>query len=168
MSSSFSSGPQGGISFGAPRYKIYKALTNFASSGGVNPLDAHTPLPFNRIIGIQELVVVNETTGFTWIIELEGGTNGLSNGYIGAYDQSNNYNITEAVLNCSFQALTPPTNTTRVNQFQITTAAPDSKIYTLAYSPFPNVLPTITLNTPYALGAQSLKLITKYARFFLG
>lgn len=164
----YSSGPQGGYSFSTPRYRTFRAVTEFLSNGVTNPLDDHLAHEFNRIIGQQTLTVRNTTTGFTWSIELDGGSNALSNGYVGSFDPSANYVVMNP-FNCLVTPIfVPPPTTVRLNRFQITTSAPDSKVYILEYSPFPNVLPLITLVAPSTLTTQSLELVTTYSRFLLG
>lgn len=164
----FSFGTQGGTSYSVPAYTKYDAQTIFPPSGGMNPLDSHTAQPFNRIIGPQTLVVTNSGTGFTWSIDLEGGSNTLSNGYVGMYNQASNYIITSE-KNCTVVGISSPLpTTTRLNRFQITTSAPDSKVYVLQYSPFTGVFPTITLNAPSVIGANTLTLNTYYIRLISG
>lgn len=164
----FSSGPQGGISFSTPRYKNYYAITTFDSDGVNNPLDDHLPHDFNRILGQQILTVRNKSTGFVWSIQLDGGTNALSNGYIGSYDNSATYGITAIPEGCQVVLVTSPVpSTPRINRFRVTTENPDNKVYLLEYSPYTNINPLITLETG-TIGNADLELKTMYSRFLLG
>ena len=158
---------QGGQSLSAPKWTNYAPVNTFGN-GVTNPLDANTPQPYIRIIGQQDLIVTNLTTGFTWgILNLMGGSNTLNNGYISAFDTSANYVIADGPFNCTVTYITsPPPTDLRVNRWLITTNAPDNRSYTLAYSPYTDVQPTITLNLGSPpLGTNILQLKTKYIRF---
>ena len=165
----YSSGPSGGLSFGPPHYNRHVGPTYFTSVGGINPLDANTPLPFIRILGQQFIIATNMTTGFSWAIEVAGGYNSITGGYLTAYDSSANYVVTGEPLNCTIVPdYTPPTNPLMLNNYTVTTNAPDSKTYYIQFSPLATVAPLITLESPGALGADNLVVKVIYYRFRLG
>jgi len=162
---SFSSQQQGGISLGPPQYGRLIAVTNFVPVAGVNPLDDGLPHSFNRIIGQQYLYVRNETTGFEWQVPLRGGSNQNSNGFIGSpYDTSANYIVTDATRNCTVTGLPPSTTSLYINRYQVNTSAPDSKQYTLEYSPYTLIPPKITLTGGGPIGNQTIHMETQYYR----
>jgi hypothetical protein len=158
---------QGGESLSAPKWINWAPVVVFGN-GVTNPLDTNTAQSYTRIVGQQDLIVTNLSTGFTWgILNLQGGSNNLNNGYIGSFDPSANYVIADGPFNCTVTYITsPPPTDLRVNRWTVVTNAPDSRTYTIAYSPYTGVPPTITLNagsTP--LGTQQLQVKTKYVRF---
>jgi hypothetical protein len=164
---SYTSGPQGGISFGVPRYRQYIAKTPFVPISSVNPLDDNQPHLFNRILGKQYLSVLNESTGFEWKLELEGGWSKNADGSIGSYSTSSNYTIVSKPYNCTYTPLLPTTNSFYQNRFQIDTSSPDSRQYILEYSPFTLVQPRITLVGP-DIGNATVDVNTTYYRFISG
>lgn len=160
----YSFGPQGGQAILYPVYREYEATTIFSPVAGANPLDNNLPHQFNRIIGQQQLFVNNTSTGFVWSISLIGGSNVLSNGYIGSFDPSANYYLTKNPFNAQVTGIPTLPLDTRINRFQVNTAAPDNKSYILSYSPYPNVNPTIELVAPSTIGNATLELKTVYIR----
>ena len=153
----------GGNGILVPNYVTLRAKTQFIAAP-TNPLDDNLPHTYNRIAGIQTLYVKNLTTGFVWSISLVGGSNALNNGYLGAFDASANYGVTDR-YNCTATYINPPFPATlRVNSFTIVTNPPDNRTYIVSYSPFQSVLPQITLQPGNPLGPQSLELTTVYAR----
>jgi hypothetical protein len=167
----YSSGPQGGISFNAPILDRRTSVTTFQSDGVNNPVDDNAPHAFPRIVGLQMLIVTRYSGGlpaFTWILELAGGYNANSNGYIGSFDPSANYIVTSEPLptNSSITYLNAgptPVFTTNI-EVQTTDAAVGNPTYTLSYSPYALVQPKIILNAPFALGADNLEVKTVYYR----
>lgn len=161
----YSSGPSGGISFSAPSYFQRNSVTTFSPSGGINPLDDNKSHTFSRIIGLQYIIVTNTSTNFSFTLPVIGGSNNLNNGYIGAFDTTANYYVPYTPTNCTVTLLTPPSNTLSINQFSVTTSAPDSKTYTFTFSPYTSVLPTIQLNSPQAIGNATIQLNVQYFRY---
>ena len=167
----YSSGPQGGIAFDAPLLNRLESITTFTSNGVTNPLDDNAPHDFRRIIGLQLLIVTRYSGGlpaFTWMLELSGGYNANSNGYIGSFDPSANYIVMSQPLptNSSITYLNAgptPVFTSNI-QVQTTDTAIGSPIYVVSYSPYAQVAPKITLQAPFALGADDLQVKTVYYR----
>lgn len=164
---SFTSGPQGGISFGVPQYKEYIATTTFTPISSVNPLDDNLPHLFNRILGLQYLSVLNQNTGFEWKLDLSGGWSKNADGSIGSYSTSSNYIVVSRPFNCTYTSLSSSPTSFYQNRFQVDTLAPDSRQYILEYSPFTLVQPRITLVGP-DIGNEIVTVATRYYRFITG
>lgn len=154
----------GGNGLLVPSYVTLRAKTSFLANP-TNPLDDNLPHTYNRIIGIQTLVVKDLTTNFVWTADFQGGANLLNNGYLGSFDASTNYGVFGS-YNCTVTPIPPPIPASlRVSNFRVNTFAPDNRTYFLSYSPFYGVLPTITLDLASPpLGTDSLELITVFAR----
>lgn len=147
------------ISMQGPEYYIQPYTTPFISSGGVNPLDAHTPLPFSSVSGQQTIVVSNTTTDFYFaFVVYAGGISAQGAGYIGyIYNPIKNSDLSGYIENATINSIIELGNPLcRINpvQYTITTVAPDSKTYILVFYPSQQQ-PTITLQTG-TLGADSL------------
>lgn len=160
---SWVNGPEGGIAIGAARNSRLDFKTRYNTSGGVQPV-LTSPQPFTRTIGQQIITVTlflagTNTPHFIWIINMQGGSNVLSNGYITSYDTSANYGINTAnsdLINCTYAGTTPTPGTTYLNVFLVSTTAPDNRVYTLQFSPFSMVQPLIQCTTDN--GGDSINL----------
>lgn len=150
------------FSYQGPDYGIVSWPTSMISSGGVNPLDNHIPLPFSRVSGQQEIVVTNTTTNFFFSFVIDYAIVKQGNGYIGyCYSPTLNAIVQDeevGISNLTYQALDNIYSETNPVRLTITTVAPDSKTYIFVFYPFTSE-PTITLQAPATLGAQSLSVI---------
>jgi len=172
----YSSGVQGGVSYTVPRYFIKQATSSY-SIAGANPID-NVVREFRRITG-QQIITGTVVGGTSWVIEVEGGYDASSTGYVGNYVQSPpavrpyydgypasaNYMVT-STLNCTVVGIAlpvAPPATLLLNGFTITNTT-DNRTYELWFSPFVDVLPTIEC-TSNDLGADVFTLDIEYNRF---
>jgi hypothetical protein len=169
MSSTYSTGPQGGLSLKVSRYRRYNSINVLTEAA----LNTHDPQQFTRVIGQQTLIVKNLSSGYTWSIPLRGGSNNLTSGVLPmapnvtkGYDPVYDYVLdTGFPENCLVQYLPIPSNTLRINVFRITTLPVDGSLkYILSYSPFTGVQPTIQLEDVLQSVDGDIEIRTEYAR----
>ena len=111
------------------------------------------PQSIPRIAGQEILYTITDlTTGFVFNFEIIGGTNPNLQ-----HPGANFYLLLGTEVNCTVD------NSTK-NVFIVTTDAADSggRVYTLTFTPFPSILPTIQKTGGAALGGNLQVVITDH------
>lgn len=157
------------ISFGAPNYIVRSFQTKFIPNAGVNPLDANTPLDFERISGQQTVVFKNTTTGFYFSFDVDYGIIGQAHGYLGLVSPTANATLASMdITNATLVSITHQGDVNAVIQvMQFTFDANDGRRYVFTFDPvgYNQIPPTIQLVSPGALGAEDAT-VTVYTRYF--
>jgi hypothetical protein len=144
------------ISFQAPEYYVHPYITNFTSSGGVNPLDDNLPHPFSNISGQQTIVVSIGNFYFSFEIDAKIAA---CNGYIGYVNNTMlnsewDYTAENATID-SIIYLGNPLSIVNPVQYTLTSIAPDSNTYIFVIYPDSRP-PTIQLQAPGVQGANNV------------
>lgn len=156
---------------GAPFYIVRNFPTIFTSVAGVNPLDSYTPLQFQRISGMQTILVADTTTGFYFSFDVDYGIIGQAHGFLGYnYNPTPNASLaSKDIENATLVGISSPTNVhaqEKVEEFIL--AASDGRAYKFAFDPsgYNQLPPTIQLLAPSApLGADNL-VVNVFVRYF--
>jgi len=157
------------VSRGAPFYFVRKFPTIFNSVAGVNPLDALTALPFQRVSG-QQTIVVSLSSGFYFLFDVDYGIISQGGGYLGyTYNPTPNAVLaTKDVENATILSIDSPNNiNAQQRDIYFTVAATDGRTYIFIFDPSGNnqVPPTIQLSAGPPLAAEDL-VVNVLVRYF--
>jgi len=158
------------LSYGPPSYYVSNSPTTFAPVVGVNPLDAFTPLQFQRMSGEQTILVSNTTTGFYFAFDVDYGIIGQARGYLGWVNPTANASLAAIdVVNATILDISSPGDPNAVIQvIQFVVAADDGRTYVFTFDPSGStqVPPTIMLDSPGpVIGAETI-VVNVFVRHF--
>lgn len=146
---------QGGNAIQNIKYDPNTYLFNMSSIA----LNTGAPIEFNRVTGPQTFIMRYKNGAPiepTWEFSIRGGMNSTSSSVLPIYSNTaTNYGVVDYVPDdipprgCTIQVLPKPTNTTRVDIFQITENVTGLNMtFIIAMCPSSPVRPTITLPAP--------------------
>lgn len=104
-----------------------------------------TPTNFGWFRGLTILTMNDNTTNYSWTIQLNGGQASHSNdpGMFVTYLYGTGFDNTNTPITVTMPMRTSP-QTAGVDTITVTTNAPDSRTYVLTFSPYISVAPTIS------------------------
>lgn len=117
-----------------------------------------TPQLFTRIVGKQTIIVTDVNTNYSWSIEVDGGFNALSGGYITSFDNSGlfYYRDNGTAMNVQDAYMSEMDPTLQQEQVKVITPVADSggRTYIFTFSRFVGVQPTILKTAGAAIGGN--------------
>lgn len=157
-------------SFGAPTYVVRNFQTSFVPVLGVNPLDAFSPLNFERVSGQQTILVMNTTTKSYFAFDVDYGIISQGNGYLGYISPTANARLASMdIENATLLSITTPTASGAIPKvIQYLFLADDGRTYKFTFEPngAREIPPTIELVSPGpGLGADTL-VVNVFVRYF--
>lgn len=150
----------GGQALFGPNWKPQVTPTTFPlNSVGINVLETGAQ-PFARIIGRQIIRVIESPTS-EWSIQVDGGWNAVSGGYLTSYDNlSNYYYISNSGVNVERVVTNQDTPLVAPNQMMITTTG--GRTYTMMFSRFPGVRPVLSKSPVNPLTETAYLTVTTF------
>lgn len=164
------------ISFMAPEYSVKSYETIIAPNGGISPLDnPSTKIPFTRFAGQQTIMLVNYSTGFYFVIDVDYGIIGQGNGYLGYVSPTSNGVLVQgsSPVGCSVSNITisgANTNAvSKITKLKVSTSVMDGGgreyLITLSPSAYRNENPTISRSAGAPIGNEEIG-VRVYGRYF--
>ncbi|HMP28238.1 MAG TPA: hypothetical protein PKD85_01475, partial [Saprospiraceae bacterium] len=134
-------------------------LNRYTVSFSVAQLNTNIGIPFNRVTGPQTFIMRYENGIVptpTWEFSIRGGSNATSGDGLPIYaNTATNYGVNDYVPDnsapkgCTISVLPKPTNTTRINIFEIVENVTGLNLtFQLSMSPFAPVPPLLTFPAP--------------------
>jgi hypothetical protein len=140
----------------------------FRSNGTTNPIDAHTPLPFKRYNGQQDIIITDTSTGQFILVEVDYGVISDGGGYKGVISPTANCTIL-STIGCTAVG----TSTTAALEHTTTVTVTDpvtTRVYELFLDPWvtgktDSAPPTIRLVSGPLFATTNMEVLVQYRRF---